>query len=207
MEHRPDALPARRVARRPLVNALAGGLGAGLLGGIGRVGAAGRTTAAQTPSGEECTNVDNDPRPLLDRAAIEEVRHRFALALDTRDWALFGSLFADEVDADIPALGSPRRIQPKEDLIALFRHPFRRPATENPTQQLYGNFLIEVAGDTATCSSYLVGHHTIPDFAGGDEVTLRARYVDRLTRTPDGWKIAAMTLHVFSLSGNAAIFA
>lgn len=151
--------------------------------------------------------MDHDLRTLLDRAAIEDVRHRFAIALDTRDWALFESLFADEIDADLAALVGPRRTLPKADLVALFRHSFRRPAAENPTQQLYGNLLIEVIGDTATCSSYLVGHHTIPNFAGGDEVTLRARYLDRLTRTPDGWRITALTLQLFSITGNAAIFA
>lgn len=196
-----------RVARRPLVESIAGGVGAGFLAHVGIVGTAGRTSARQTPSREERETVDNDLRTLLDRAAIEAVRHRFALALDTRDWALSGSLFTDEVDADLAAVGSPRRTQPKADLVALFRHAFRRPAAENPTQQLYGNLPIEVTGDTATCSSYLVGHHTIPDFAGGDEATLRARYVDRLTRTSDGWKIAALTLHVFSITGNAAILA
>lgn len=73
---------------------------------------------------------------LLDREAITDVRYRFALALDTRDWALFDALFADEVDADLSAFGSPRRTMPKVELAALFQHSFRRPAAENPTQQL-----------------------------------------------------------------------
>lgn len=146
-------------------------------------------------------------RELADREEIKEVRHRFALALDTRDWELFGSLFADEVDAELPALGVPPGTVPKAELVGAFGHPFRRPTSEMGTQQLYGDFLIEMRGDEATSSSYLVGHHHIPGFEGGEEVTLRARYVDRLVRTGDGWKIAALTLHVFSIVGNPRILA
>ena len=146
-------------------------------------------------------------RELADREEIKEVRHRFALALDTRDWDLFGSLFADEVDADLPALGVPRSTAPKAKLVEVFGHSFRRPASEMGTQQLYGNFLIEVRGDEATSSSYLEGHHHIPGFEGGEDATLRARYVDRLVRTPDGWKIAALAIHVFSVVGNPRVFA
>ena len=146
-------------------------------------------------------------RELADREEIKEVRHRFALALDTRDWELFGTLFADEVDADLPALGVPLGTVPKAELMSAFRHSFRRPASEMGTQQLYGDFLIEVRGDEATSSSYLVGHHHISGFDGGEDATLRARYVDRLVRTGDGWKIAALKIHVFSIVGNPRIFA
>lgn len=146
-------------------------------------------------------------RELADREEIKEVRHRFALALDTRDWELFGSLFADEVDANLPALGVPPGTVTKADLVGAFGHSFRRPASEMGTQQLYGNFLIEVEGDEATSSSYFAGHHHIPGFEGGEDVTLRARYVDRLVRTEDGWKIAALSIHVFSIVGNPRIFA
>jgi len=144
---------------------------------------------------------------LLDRDAIKDVRYHFALAVDTRDWALFETLFTDEVDVDLPALGGPRRTMPKAELAAIFRHTFRRPAAENPTQQLYGNLLVEVDGDAATCDSYLVGYHHIPGFEGGDDATLRARYTDHLTRTPDGWRIAATAIHVFSVTGNPQILA
>jgi ketosteroid isomerase-like protein len=146
-------------------------------------------------------------RELADREEIKEVRNRFALALDTRDWELFDSLFADDVDADLPDLGVPRGTVPKAELLNAFSRAFRRPASEMGTQQLYGNFIIEVRGDEATSSSYFVGHHNIPGFEGGEDATLRARYVDRLVRTENGWKIAALTVHVFSIVGNPLVFA
>jgi hypothetical protein len=75
------------------------------------------------------------------------------------------------------------------------------------TQQLYGNVVVTVTGDTATARSYLVGHHHVAGLGGGEEVTLRAAYEDRLVRTADGWRIRGTTLRVLSLVGNAAILA
>jgi hypothetical protein len=75
------------------------------------------------------------------------------------------------------------------------------------TQQLYGNFVITVSGDTATARSYLVGHHRVAGLGGGEEMTLRAAYEDGLVRTAEGWRIRATTLRVLSLVGNAEILA
>lgn len=140
---------------------------------------------------------------VLDREAIKELRACFALALDTRDWALFESLFTDDVDVDFTSMGVPQRSMSPAEFSELFNASFRQ---SQGTQQLYGNFLIDIAGDSASCSSYLLGHHYAPETEGGDQVALRARYLDHLVRTQDGWKIAATTLHVFSLTGNPRIF-
>lgn len=147
----------------------------------------------------------DDLQTLIDREAIKEVRHRFGAALDTRDWDMFASLFSDGATGDFTSFGAPGDAVPKAEIVAMFQGAFRRPAAELATQQVIGNFLIDVAGDTATSSSYLEGHHRLAGYEGGDEVTLRARYEDRLVRGDDGWKIDRTTLHVISISGNAAI--
>ena len=59
--------------------------------------------------------------------------------------------------------------------------------------------------DTATSLSSLVGRQLLPDFDGGDGVTLHARYHDRLIRTARGWKIAARRLEVLFMEGNVGI--
>lgn len=144
---------------------------------------------------------------LIDRDEIRQLRARFAWALDSRDWDLFASLFTDEVDVDLAAMGLESGPTSRAVLVERFRHAFRRPPEEMGTQQLYGSVLVDLTGDTATVRSYLLGHHHIPGFTGGDDVTLRATYVDRAVRTEGGWKICATSLQVFSLVGNAAIFA
>jgi hypothetical protein len=144
---------------------------------------------------------------VLDRDAVTELRARFAWALDTRDWALFTSLFTPEVDLDLSELGGPAGPLPRESVTALFQRSFRRPREEMGTQQLYGNVVVAVTGDTATARSYLLGHHHVAGLSGGEEVTLRAAYEDRLVRTGGGWRIRGTTLRVLSLVGNAAILA
>lgn len=140
---------------------------------------------------------------LLDKDAVREVRLRFGRALDTRDWALFASLFTDEIDADYSAFGVPARRMPKGDLVAFFQHAFR--AAGMRTMQLYSNFMIDLRGDAAHCVSYLHGHHHTPGFAGGEVFEIRAAYHDRLLRTADGWKLAGIRLEVISILGNVAM--
>lgn len=150
---------------------------------------------------------DHRLQELLDREQIRQVRAQFAWALDTRDWDLFGSLFTDEVDADLTGLGVPAGRTTRAAVVGAFRHAFRRPVPEMATQQLYGSLHIDAHGDTATVRSYLLGHHQVVGLEGGDEVTLRAAYTDEMVRTEDGWKIRGTSLQVFSITGNAAIFA
>lgn len=143
----------------------------------------------------------------IDRAAIGELRARFAWALDTRDWNLFAAVFTDEVDTDLTALGILAGPTSRATLTGAFQQVFRRPPQEMATQQLYGSTVIELDGDTASVRSYLLGHHHIQGFEGGEDVTLRGAYIDRAVRTEDGWRISATRLQVFSMVGNLAIFA
>jgi hypothetical protein len=138
-----------------------------------------------------------------DRAQIQELRHKYGRALDERDWDLFGSLLADEVDADFSAFGVPAGRVPKATLVAIMQHSFRR--DEMKSHQLYANFEIALDGDTATALASLVGRHVLPGFPGGDTFTLHARYHDRLVRTADGWRLAATRVEVLFLEGNVGI--
>ena len=144
---------------------------------------------------------------LLDRDEIREIRAQFAWGLDTRDWDLVSSVFTEEVDVDLPALGAPSSRISRADLVALFQHFFQRSRAEMGTQQLYGNVVIDLDGDTATSRSCFLGHHHVPGMVGGEDASLRATYHDRLVRTDEGWKIAGTTIEVQSIVGNAAIFA
>jgi len=138
-----------------------------------------------------------------DRFEIEELRYRFGRALDDRDWALFTSLFTDQVDADYSAFGVAAARMPRSSVVDLMKHSFRR--NEMKSQQTYSNFEIAIKGDEASAVSYLVGRHHIPGFAGGEDFTLRARYYDRLVRTSAGWKFAGVRLSVLFTEGNIAI--
>ena len=147
--------------------------------------------------------MSTETQTLLDRHEIQDVRSRLARALDTRDWEAFRNLFTDQVDVDLPQLGAPKGVMTPEQLCNLFQSAFR---LSQETQQLYSNFLVDLDADQARLTSSLLGHHQAKGVDGGDEVTLRARYLDQLVRTPQGWKITGMTISAVSLSGNPRIF-
>lgn len=117
-----------------------------------------------------------------DRSEAEDVRRRFGAALDDRDWTAFAALFTDRVAVDLPAFGVAGADLSRQEVVDLFRHSFRRPAPDNPTQQLYGNVRAEIRGDEATCTSYLLGHHLLDR----EEAVVRGRYDDRLVRDAAG---------------------
>ena len=57
--------------------------------------------------------MDNDKLQLLiDRAEISDVQLRYATGLDSRDWPLFRSIFADEIETDFSSVfgGEPRKV-------------------------------------------------------------------------------------------------
>jgi hypothetical protein len=49
---------------------------------------------------------------LIDRAEISDVQLRYATGLDSRDWPLFRSCFADEIETDFTSVfgGQPRKV-------------------------------------------------------------------------------------------------
>jgi hypothetical protein len=50
--------------------------------------------------------MDDPTRALLDRAELDEVMNRYAAALDRRDWARLGTVFADgEIETDFTSMG------------------------------------------------------------------------------------------------------
>jgi hypothetical protein len=146
---------------------------------------------------------DQPIQELPDRAAIQNVRHRFAQALDYQDWDLLHNLFAPAVQADYSEYGLPVQTFTPEQLVGIFRHAFSQPGLR--TQHQCTNFRIEVAANRATSVSNFTGHHFIPGFAGGEEFTLYAEYTDELTKTDGRWLLQGVRLKVFYTSGNPQI--
>jgi len=153
-----------------------------------------------------CFMNDQKLQELLDREAIKEVRALLAQALDYKDWALFESLFLEEVEADFTAYGVPAQRVRREDLRGSYQHSLSREGLR--TQHISSNFRITVDGDgdTARCVSNFLAQHYIKGFEGGEEFFLRAEYTDQLILTDASWKISAITLSkLFYTSGNSAI--
>ncbi len=136
---------------------------------------------------------------LADRAAISDVLHRYATGLDMRDWALYRSVFTDEVDIDFSSAGIPAGRMKADDWVERLRVPF---AGFDATQHLSANHVHDIRGDEATCTSYMRAEHFVINSEGENYYTLGGYYTNRLVRTADGWKLCGVTLTVTWNRGN-----
>ena len=140
---------------------------------------------------------------LLDRVTITDVVNRYATGLDRRDWPLLRSIFTDEIDMEYTSVGiKPGRysadkwVRNSEVLFAGF----------GPTQHTLTNHAFSLDGDKAHGVIYMRAEHFIEDLAPADNRwTIGGYYTVDLARTPAGWKIHAMGLHVTWQTGNRAL--
>lgn len=146
---------------------------------------------------------------LLDRSEIERVVYDYAAGLDTKDWALWRSIFTDEVqvkfrpaaESAFTGLGHEWLTMTAEEWVEGRRVLFSGLAT---TQHQMSNPRITIEGDAATCTMYMQATHFMPG-RPDVEYTLGGYYVDDLVRTPQGWKLTRVNLNVTWERGDATM--
>ena len=136
---------------------------------------------------------------LTDRAEISDVLHRYATGLDMREWALYRSIFTDEVDIDFSSIGMPAGRVRADDWAESARVLF---AGFDATQHLSANHVHNIRGDEATCTSYMRAEHFVINAEGENYYTMGGYYTNRLERTAEGWKLCGITLTVTWNRGN-----
>ncbi len=134
--------------------------------------------------------MDAQLRLLLDRMEIRDLVTRYFAAADRRDFADLVGCFVEgtEVDySDLLPVGPAARIAEVAATIDA-----AMAANYGPTQHFMGNHSCAVDGDTATAETYCLAIHQYLDPAvdDGGRPTSALRYLDRLVRTPEGWRIA-----------------
>lgn len=145
-----------------------------------------------------------DAARLADRAAISDVVIGYATALDTRDWALFRTIFAEEVTVDYRSFDpSLAYTLPAERWVAMMREGF---GGFDATQHISSNHVHALAGDAATCISYMQASHFIVREGATACATFFGYYDNRLVRTAAGWRLAAITLNVTARTGDMRVF-
>ena len=127
-------------------------------------------------------------RDLQDEAAIRAVLHRYATALDSRDWELLRTCFADDVVGVYDSIGVQRGYAALEALCRQALEPLAA------TQHLVGNVEVHLDGDEATGRCYLQATHarSLPD--GDDNFVVAGTYFDRLERRSGEWRIVQREL-------------
>ncbi len=142
---------------------------------------------------------------LLDRAEISDVQLRYATGLDMRDWKLFRSCFADEIEVDFSSVfggSGPRKITADR-----WTEAARRTISGlQATQHMITNHVITVEGDKALCVAYVQAQHYLPNDAGDSTQTMGGYYTNHFIRTPEGWKIKSCKLTLTWSKGNFHIF-
>ena len=136
---------------------------------------------------------------LSDRRQIDDLLIRYTVAIDTKDWNLLDTVYTPDAKIDYTSSGGIKGAYPEirqwlEKVISLF----------SVTMHLIGNTVVEFedGGDAARARTYVINPmgFTNPD----DSLhlfTVGAYYVDRLVRTPEGWRIAERTEEAAFLDG------
>lgn len=130
------------------------------------------------------------PDPVRDRGEVLDVLARFVHGIDTRDWALYRSVFADVVELDYGSY-RPGSVGPMsaDDWVERARRLF--PGL-TASQHLVASPYVQLSGDEAWVRSSVRADHVLD----GEHFVLGGSYLHRLSRGGRGWRITAVTLQV-----------
>lgn len=141
----------------------------------------------------------------VDQAAVVRTVYEYAYGIDTRDWALYRSIFADTVHSDFSSYnGRPPATMSGDQWVAGVRPLF---TGLDATQHTMTNPLVDAAGEgtdgkpCARCRVYMQAAHFLHDWAD-PEFTIGGYYDNDLVSTDDGWKLTAVRLTVWWRRGD-----
>jgi 3-phenylpropionate/cinnamic acid dioxygenase small subunit len=140
--------------------------------------------------GETTMTAEQKLQVLWDRAEIMELMHRYATAVDSRDWVNLRSVFTDEIGAEMTGLDADLGIPTHTTADRWIDVISRGLARYSVTQHSMSNHRIELAGNMAVCTTYVVARHFIRDSTNGQSIySVGGYYRNDIVRTADGWKI------------------
>lgn len=121
-----------------------------------------------------------DLQTLADRIEINDLLTRYAHAVDSKDWALYRTVFTPDAHIDYESAGGV-----KGDIETVVSWLEQTMAGFPMTQHLVANIDVKLDGDTATVRAMFYNPMGTPNgktfFCGG-------WYNHELVRTPDGWR-------------------
>ena len=127
-----------------------------------------------------------DGQELSDRQEIVDLITRYTRAVDTKTFDPV-DVFTDDAVLDYSAAGGPAT-NPAEALawVAEMMQVFDR------WQHTIGQVSIELDGDAATATAYVLNPMVLVEEAGEKLVEVGGYYHHDLRRTPDGWRSVRM---------------
>jgi SnoaL-like domain len=136
---------------------------------------------------------------VIDQQAISDVAIRYCWALDENDWGRLDEVFLPDATA---RLGNPDLLEGREAIVARVTSAL---TPLDDSQHIVSNHQVTIDGDSATHRCYLHAQHIRRAAQGGPHYVVAGRYVDRLVRTDDGWRISHRDLEVMWTEGNVAV--
>jgi uncharacterized protein (TIGR02246 family) len=129
-----------------------------------------------------------------DEDEIRELMLTFGRALDERDWDAYSNTFAEDGAFEIMGQRRVGRAEiaagPARDLTRFAR-----------TQHYSTNHRIEVDGDRATASHYLLAVHVPDADRPGEHADVGGRYMCECRRTSEGWRFSEVRLEIWWTRG------
>lgn len=120
---------------------------------------------------------------VADRIALQDVMLRYAAGVDERDFDMYASCFADDVD--IVNFG-PDPIHGRDAWVSYVKTALEK---YGATQHMLGPQYAVINGDNATTRSDVQALHYLLDTAEGETFTLWATYNTDMRRINGEWKI------------------
>ncbi|SFS10385.1 nuclear transport factor 2 family protein [Sphingomonas jatrophae] len=119
---------------------------------------------------------------VADRIDIADLMARYARAVDRCDAALFDTVWAPGAIVDYGE-GPEDAAQWSLGLLGRLRAMER-------TQHALSNSLVDLAGDHASAETMCTAYHQLTVDGQAQQMIVGGRYLDRLVRTREGWRIA-----------------
>ncbi len=146
-----------------------------------------------------------------DKLSVAETIYLYALGIDTKDFDLYRSIFAEQVSIDFSSYEGSSVTEPSilsgDQWVRNVQPLFTGLAA---TQHTMTNPLSVIDGDSATCRMYMQAHHVYEADKADSWFTLGGYYDDTLVRStdsPTGWLLTGVTLSVLWRKGDHSIMA
>lgn len=124
-----------------------------------------------------------DVQRLRDELDITALLHRYARAVDTKDWELYRSVFTDDAVIDYSSAGIPAGS--RDEITDLFSRTFTAiPWTMHYITNIEAEF--DETGDTAKVRAMFYNPMQLPGMA--EQSSCGGYYFHDLVRTRDGWR-------------------
>jgi hypothetical protein len=178
------------------------------------------------------TSIPKTLQDLIDRAVISDTLLAYATGVDRRDWALYRSIFCDEVKMDVSSWSPAKGTYRIDDWMAAVRESI---VCFDSTAHVLTNHVITLDGDRATAVAQMTATHYLEAHLGlqsgsgrifvhgapvpgsdigpvgngrpiGEIHMIGGFYTGQLVRAGDRWKIAEWTLMVTWEQGNRGLF-